>query len=111
MLDATPFGRYRLLELSSHGAVGDMWQAFDTVTQREVVLRIPHAQDALGAAAKRDAPYPAYGPQSGVVVEYVVDYPLARPDESREIATPRRRSMPSRRAASASDRWRYRIYP
>jgi serine/threonine-protein kinase len=81
MQDGTPLGRYRLLELTSHGAGGDMWRALDTVTQREVALRIPCAQDTAGAAAKRDASYPAYGPQSGVVVEYVVDYPLARPSE------------------------------
>jgi hypothetical protein len=35
MQDGTPFGRYRLLELTSRGAMGDMWRAFDTVTQRE----------------------------------------------------------------------------
>ena len=81
MRDGTPLGRYRLLELTSHGAVGDMWRAFDTVTQREVALRIPSTQDTVGAAAKGDASYPAYGPQTGVVVEYVVDYPLARPDD------------------------------
>jgi hypothetical protein len=102
MRDGTPFGRYRLLELTSHGAVGDMWRAFDTVTHREVALRIPSTQDTVGAAAKRDASYPAYGPQSGVVVEYVVDYPLARSgDRGEEQSTPNP-SVPRR---SRKGRW------
>jgi hypothetical protein len=81
MQDGTPLGRYRLLELTSNSASGDMWRAFDTVTQREVALKILPTQYTAGAAAAREASHPAYGPQSGTVVEYVVDYPLTRPGD------------------------------
>ena len=102
MQNGTPFGRYRLLELTSRGAAGDTWRAFDTVTQREVALRIPSTQDTVGAAAKRDTSYPAYGPQSGVVVEYVVDYPSARPDDLGEDQSTPNPSVPKR---SRKGRW------
>jgi hypothetical protein len=102
MQNGTAFGRYRLLELTSRGAAGDTWQAFDTVTQREVALRIPSTQDTGGAAAKRDTSDPAYGPQSGVVVEYVVDYPSARPDDLGEDQSTPNPPFPKR---SRKGRW------
>jgi hypothetical protein len=78
--DGTPFGRYRLLELIGRGEMGETWRAFDTVTQRTVAVTVLPAEDAadtalqerfrqeIGSAAVLD--YPAYAPQSGIVVEY-----------------------------------------
>ena len=39
-MDATPFGRYRLLESFGRSAMGEVWRAEDTVLDREVALRI-----------------------------------------------------------------------
>jgi hypothetical protein len=83
-MDGTPFGRYRLLELIGRSEMGETWRAFDSVTQRTVVTVLP-AEDArdtafqerfrqgAGSAAVLD--YPAYAPQSGIVVEYPLYWP------------------------------------
>lgn len=37
-VEGTPFGRYRLIELL--GRMGEVWRAFDTVTERVVALKM-----------------------------------------------------------------------
>jgi hypothetical protein len=84
--DATPDGRYRLLERIGRNDKGETWRAFDNLTQRVVAVTVLTdgsntvtilADDGGDTVAKEipqpAAPlldYPAYGPQSDSLVEY-----------------------------------------
>lgn len=47
--------RFKILKLAGSGGFGNVWQAYDLVLHREVAVKVPRADRALGSGAIREA--------------------------------------------------------
>ena len=72
-MNATPFGHYRLQKLIGRGGMGEVYQAYDTRTDRVVALKVlPHhmAEDEVFQARFRRESQSAAGINDPHVVPY-----------------------------------------
>lgn len=50
-MEGTPFGRHQVVEMLGRGGMGDVWRAYDTVTDRVVAVKVLPAHLANERAA------------------------------------------------------------
>ena len=63
MPDGMPFGRYRLIDLVGRGGMGEVWRAYDTVTERVLAIKV------LPAHLAQDSDYAARFRRVGFAAE------------------------------------------